>query len=123
MRLGKGGCCGAPEPQATSSLRATRLPPGFRTSCNPLLAPNGWLPDGVLLQQIDRLARIPGVLIHGRLDVGTPLITPWQLAKRWPGSELVIVDRAGHDTRDPGMSESIVAAIEALPYLNKAEHF
>jgi proline iminopeptidase len=84
---------------------------------------NGWLPDGVLLQQIDRLARIPGVLIHGRLDIGTPLITPWQLAKRWPGSELVIVDRAGHDTRDPGMSESIVAAIEALPYLNKAEHF
>jgi proline iminopeptidase len=71
-----------------------------------------WLPDGVLLQQVDRLAGIPAVLIHGRLDIGGPLITPWQLAKRWPGSELVIVDWAGHDARDPGMSESIVAATD-----------
>ena len=73
---------------------------------------NGWLPDGILLQQIDRLAGIPAVLIHGRLDLGGPLITPWRLAKRWPGSELVIADRAGHDARDPDMSESIVAAID-----------
>jgi proline iminopeptidase len=69
----------------------------------------GWLQDGVLLQQVDRLAGIPAVLIHGRLDICTPLITPWQLAKRWPGSELVIVGWAGHDF---GMSESIVAATD-----------
>jgi proline iminopeptidase len=73
---------------------------------------NGWLPDGILLQQIGRLARIPAVLIHGRLDIGTPLITPWRLAKSWPGSELIIVDRAGHNARDPGMSESIVGATD-----------
>jgi proline iminopeptidase len=70
---------------------------------------NAWLPDGVLLQQVDRLAGIPAVLIHGRLDISTPLITPWQLAKRWPSSELVIVGLAGHDF---GTSESIVAATD-----------
>ena len=73
---------------------------------------NGWLPDGILLQQADRLAGIPAVLIHGRLDIGGPLITSWQLANRWPGSELVVVDRAGHDARHPGLGESIVAATD-----------
>ena len=90
--------------------------PGFRLCFARLVTHyfrhNGWLPDGVLLQQVDRLAGIPAVLIHGRLDIGGPLITPWKLTKRWPGSELVIVDSAGHDARDPGMSESIVAATD-----------
>jgi len=69
-----------------------------------------WLEDGALLRDADRLAGIPGVLIHGRLDLGGPLVTPWRLARAWPGSELVIVGEAGHDARDPGMAESIVAA-------------
>jgi proline iminopeptidase len=90
--------------------------PGFRLCFARLVTHyfrhNGWLSDGVLLQQVDRLVGIPAVLIHGRLDIGGPRITPWQLAKRWPGSELVIVGGAGHDARDPGMSESIVAATD-----------
>jgi len=71
-----------------------------------------WLADGALVQVASRLAGIPGVLIHGRLDIGGPLITPWQLNQNWPGSELIVVSEAGHDTRDPGMTESIVAATD-----------
>jgi proline iminopeptidase len=59
---------------------------------------------------VNRLSGIPSVLIHGRLDLGGPLITPWRLTQSWPGSELVIVAEAGHDARDPGMSEALVAA-------------
>ena len=73
---------------------------------------NAWLEDGKLLREVGRLAGIPGVLIHGRLDFGSPLITAWNLARDWPGSELVIVDDAGHDGRDPGMAESLVAATD-----------
>jgi proline iminopeptidase len=71
-----------------------------------------WLEDGALVQVASRLAGIPGVLIHGRLDIGGPLITPWQLNQNWPGSELIVVSEAGHDARDPGMTESIVAATD-----------
>ena len=46
--------------------------------------------------------------------LGAPLITPWRLTQNWPGSELVIVSEAGHDTRDPGMTESIVAATDGF---------
>ncbi|MGO4570787.1 prolyl aminopeptidase [Microvirga sp. 2TAF3] len=70
----------------------------------------GWLEEGILVRDVDRLSDIPGVLIHGRLDIGGPLVTPWRLKEHWPASELIIVGEAGHDARDPGMSESIVAA-------------
>ncbi|MCB8821697.1 prolyl aminopeptidase [Microvirga rosea] len=72
----------------------------------------GWLEDGILLRNIDRLAGIPGVLIHGRLDIGGPLLTPWRLHRNWPGSELILIGDAGHDARDPGMIGSIIAATD-----------
>jgi proline iminopeptidase len=71
-----------------------------------------WLEDNVLVREASCLAGIPGVLIHGRLDIGGPLVTPWRLKEHWPGSELIIVSDAGHDARDPGMSESITAATD-----------
>jgi proline iminopeptidase len=73
---------------------------------------NAWLEDGILQREAGRLAGIPGIMIHGRLDLASPLATAWQLAQAWPGSQLVIVAGAGHDSRDPGMSESIVAATD-----------
>jgi proline iminopeptidase len=73
---------------------------------------NAWLEEDVLLRDVNRLSDIPGVLIHGRLDLGSPVVTPWRLAQHWPGSELIIVNEAGHDARDPGMSESVVVATD-----------
>jgi proline iminopeptidase len=59
-----------------------------------------WLADGQLLRGAGRLAGIPGVLIHGRLDLGGPPDTAWQLARAWPGAELRLV-RTGHAGGDP----------------------
>jgi proline iminopeptidase len=73
---------------------------------------DAWLEDGVLLREAGRLAGIPGVLVHGRLDVSSPLDTAWQLARAWPGSELVVVEEAGHSSGDPGMTEALVAATD-----------
>lgn len=52
--------------------------------------------EGGLLAGMDRIAHIPGVLIHGRLDVSSPLETAWRLHKAWPASELVVVGDEGH---------------------------
>lgn len=71
-----------------------------------------WIEDGALLRGAAGLAGIPAVLIHGRLDLGGPLAGPWRLHKAWPGSELVVLGQAGHDGRDPGMAEAIVAATD-----------
>jgi len=57
---------------------------------------NSWLADDELVRNAERLAGIPGWLIHGRLDLSSPLDAPWRLHQAWPGSELVIVDDEGH---------------------------
>jgi len=72
-----------------------------------------WLEEGELLRNAGRLYGTPGVLIHGRLDIGSPLRSAWELSRAWPGSELVVLD-AGHMASDPGMSEAVVDATDRL---------
>ena len=61
-----------------------------------------WLTEDQLLSRADLLAAIPGVLIHGRMDLGGPLQAAWELARAWPASELVVLDDAGHTSDDLG---------------------
>ena len=75
---------------------------------------HAWLEDGALLQHADRLRGLPGVMIHGRLDLGSPLITAWELAQAWPDGELFTLSAAGHSAGDPGMTETIVAATDGF---------
>jgi proline iminopeptidase len=49
-----------------------------------------------ILQNMKRIAHLPGVLIHGRLDVSGPLQTAWQLHQRWSKSRLIVVETEGH---------------------------
>jgi proline iminopeptidase len=64
--------------------------------CSHYFSRGAWLQEGALLRDADRLAGIPGVLIHGRLDLGGPVDTAWELARAWPDAELVVVEDAGH---------------------------
>jgi proline iminopeptidase len=72
----------------------------------------GWMEEGALLAGAGVLRGIPGVLVQGRLDLQGPLVTAWELAKAWPGVELVVIDAAGHSSGDPGTGEAIVAALD-----------
>lgn len=76
---------------------------------------HAWLDDGALLAGADRLRGIPGVMIHGRIDISGPLITAWQLAQAWPDSELIAVDGAGHSSGD--MTGALLAATERFARL------
>ncbi|MDH6574957.1 prolyl aminopeptidase [Kitasatospora sp. MAP5-34] len=82
----------------------------FVRICAHYFANNAWLEDGQLLRDAHRLAGIPGVLIHGRLDLGCPLKAPWELAKAWPDAELKVIDDSGH-TGSPAMRQATLEAI------------
>ncbi|MFI9588404.1 prolyl aminopeptidase [Streptomyces sp. NPDC052236] len=64
--------------------------------CSHYFSHGAWLEGGALIRNADRLAGIPGVLIHGRLDLGGPLDTAWELARTWPDAEMIVVEDAGH---------------------------
>jgi proline iminopeptidase len=55
-----------------------------------------FLEEDQLIRNAPKLNGIPGVLIHGRYDVSGPLVTAWQLSRRWTTSRLHILDDAGH---------------------------
>jgi proline iminopeptidase len=72
-----------------------------------------FLDDGQLLDEAHRLTGLPGVLVHGRLDLGSPLDVPWQLAQAWPDAELIVLDTAGHRP-DRAMTEALVDATDGF---------
>ncbi|MBW3623620.1 MAG: phosphoenolpyruvate carboxykinase (GTP) [Armatimonadetes bacterium] len=55
-----------------------------------------FLGEDQLLRDAAILNGIPGVLIHGRYDVSSPLETAWRLSQRWATSRLHVLDDAGH---------------------------
>ena len=65
-----------------------------------------FLDDEQLLRDVPMLDGIPGVLIHGRYDVSSPLETAWRLSQRWSTSRLQLLDDAGH-----GGGDTFVGAI------------
>ncbi|MEU5695294.1 prolyl aminopeptidase [Actinosynnema sp. NPDC020468] len=75
-------------------------------------AHRAWLEDGVVLREAHRLRGIPGVLVHGRVDLQGPLATAWALARAWPDAELVVVSGAAHAASDPGMAAAVLAATD-----------
>ena len=68
----------------------------FVRICSHYFSHGAWLKDNELLHNAGRLAGIPGVLLHGRHDLGSPVGTAWELWQAWPGSELVVVPDSGH---------------------------
>jgi proline iminopeptidase len=102
------------EPHGTPNMYSDRPPAAqlaFVRICAHYFSHAAWLEEGVLLREAHRLAGIPGVLIHGRLDLGSPLTTAWELARAWPDATLHVVDDSGHTGSDT-MSREIRAALD-----------
>jgi proline iminopeptidase len=71
-----------------------------------------FLEEGEVLRNLERIAHIPAVLVHGRYDVSGPLESAWRLHRDWPASRLVVVADAGHGGRTFGVE--LVAALDAI---------
>jgi len=85
----------------------------FVRICVHYLAHGAWLEEGELLREAHRLAGIPGVLIHGRLDLSCPLDTAWELARAWPDAELFAPNASGH-LASPSKRERLLAALDGF---------
>ncbi|WP_432117248.1 prolyl aminopeptidase [Streptomyces sp. bgisy032] len=71
-----------------------------------------FLEDGALLRGAGRLAGIPGVLIHGRLDISGPPDIAWKLARVWPDAELVLIGGEGHGLSGSTTAQALLAATD-----------
>ncbi len=87
--------------------------PSFRMAfarlCAHYFSHGAWLEEGQLLRDARHLEGTPGVMIHGRLDLGSPADVPWLLAQAWADAELHLVG-TGHTGGDE-MSERMVDSL------------
>ncbi|KCZ91035.1 prolyl aminopeptidase [Hyphomonas jannaschiana VP2] len=84
-----------------------------RIECHYFVNRGFFASDNWLLEQCaEKLKDIPGVIVHGRYDVVTPLSTAWALSKAWPKAELHIVPDAGHSSMEPGIVDKLIQATD-----------
>ena len=71
-------------------------------------ASDNWLLD----EARTKLKDVPGVIVHGRYDVVTPLSTAWALSKAWPKADIHIIPDAGHSSMEPGIVDKLIQATD-----------
>jgi len=70
--------------------------------------------DGQILDQMDRIAHIPGTIVQGRYDMICPPDSAFRIARAWPAADLRIIPMAGHALSEPGISAELVRVMDAL---------
>ena len=75
-----------------------------------------FMEEGSLLQEIDKIRHLPGIIIQGRYDMVCPATTANSLHEVWPEAEYVIVPDAGHSAMEPGIRAALVRAAERLKH-------
>ena len=76
---------------------------------------DGWLTGGrelLAMANVDKLRKIPGVIVQGRYDVVCPAKSAWDLHRAWPEADLRIVPDAGHAASEVGIVHELVAATD-----------
>ncbi|MFD5214754.1 alpha/beta fold hydrolase [Microbacterium sp. NPDC058345] len=57
---------------------------------------HGFLGEAGILENIARIAMVPGVMVHGRRDLSSSMSVPFDLHQAWTASRLVQVPDEGH---------------------------
>ena len=73
-----------------------------------------FLSPGQLLEKADCLHDIPGIVVQARYDLLCPPQTAYSLARRWPYSRVVTVEKAGHSQSEEGVTEATRKVVTAL---------
>lgn len=70
--------------------------------------------DGQILDRMDRLAEIPGVIVQGRYDMICPPRSAYDLSEAWEKGRIVMVRQAGHAQSEPGISAELVRTMDDI---------
>ncbi len=86
----------------------------FARICAKFFLEDFFLEENELLDNVDKLVGIPGIIVQGRHDICTPPSAAWALKKAWPEADLWIVHDAGHSAGEAGIIDGLVRATDRL---------
>ncbi|MFM2356527.1 MAG: hypothetical protein RLZZ528_2263 [Pseudomonadota bacterium] len=70
--------------------------------------------DGQILQDIGRIAEVPGTIVQGRYDMICPPVSAWKLSQAWRRARLHMIPAAGHALSEAGISAELVRIMDGL---------
>ena len=73
--------------------------------------------ENQLLENIDRIRHLPGIIVQGRYDVVCPMITAWELHQAWQEAEFIVINDAGHSVSEPGIKDALIKASDRFAAL------
>ncbi|MBS3904179.1 MAG: prolyl aminopeptidase [Simkania sp.] len=85
-----------------------------RIECHYFINKSFFPTDNWIVDNIEKIRNIPGMIIHGRYDVICPLNNAWQLHHAWPESKLDIIPDAGHSASEPGIANALIQATNSF---------
>ncbi|MBZ4487400.1 prolyl aminopeptidase [Microbacterium sp. cx-55] len=101
-----------PDPDLVASMTDADAATAFARIENHYFVNAGWFREGQLIDEVDRIRHIPAVIVQGRYDVCTPIMTAWDLHRAWPEAELAVIDDASHSATEPGIAAALRAATD-----------
>jgi proline iminopeptidase len=101
-----------PDPELVASMTDADAATAFARIENHFFVNNGWLREGQLIAEVDRIRHLPAAIVQGRYDACTPIMTAWDLHRAWPEADLAVVDDAGHSATEPGIAAALRAATD-----------
>jgi proline iminopeptidase len=102
-----------PNPERVQQFGEDRFATAFAAiECHYFVNKGFMTHDGALLDNVSAIAHLPGIIVQGRYDVVTPAATAFELSRRWPKADLVVVPDAGHSAVEPGITDALVRATE-----------
>jgi len=69
---------------------------------------NAFLEPNYILDNVHKIADIPGIMVHGRYDLVCPIDSAYELQQAWPIVQLQIIRDAGHSASEPGIADALM---------------
>jgi len=101
-----------PAPDLVASMAAQDAAVAFARIENHYFLSGGWFREGQLLEDAAAIRHIPTVIVQGRYDVCTPMMTAWELHRALPDADFVVVPDASHAASEPGIARALRAATD-----------
>jgi proline iminopeptidase len=101
-----------PDPGVTSGFENPHFALAFARIENHYFVHGGWLEEGQLLRDAERLRGIPGTIVQGRYDMVCPARTAHDLHRAWPEADFHLIEGAGHAFSEPAILDRLIRATE-----------
>jgi len=75
---------------------------------------DSFLEPNQILRDVDRIRRIPAVIVQGRYDMPCPATQAWALHRAWPEAKFHLLPDAGHSATEPAITDALIRATDAF---------